>query len=311
MTDGTRDEPQGVPVTILNLGSINVDHVYRVPRHVAPGETLSSEGLTRGLGGKGANQSVAVARAGGSVVHIGAVGPDADWALDILRGVGVDTAHVARVDAPTGHAIITVDRAGENAILVHRGANGAIARDSIGAALDGAGAGDWFLAQNETSLVPDAVAMARGRGLRVAYSAAPFEVGAVRAVLPHADLLVVNAIEASQARDAIPGFEAACGRLALVVTRGPEGATWRLGAEAEGWGAGTPRALDVPAPRVTPVDTTGAGDTFLGYLLAGIDGDGDVAAAMRRAARAAALQVTRPGAIDAIPRVDELDPVSL
>ena len=293
------------PLAIFNLGSINIDYVYRVPHHVSPGETLASEGLLRGLGGKGANQSVAAARAGGKVVHIGAVGEDADWAVAVLREAGVRTTHITRVAEPTGHAIITVDPAGENAILLFRGANGAIPRQTLANVLADAGDGDWFLLQNETALGLEAAELARERGLRIAYSAAPFEIDAVQRILPLTDLLVVNAIEAEQARKQVPNFDAHCERMALVITRGAEGATWMRGPEASL--DGTPDQLDIPAVPAEAVDTTGAGDTFLGYLLAGLDRGGGVERSMRLAAAAASIQVTRPGAINAIPTMDEVE----
>ncbi|MBN2907181.1 MAG: ribokinase, partial [Rhodobacteraceae bacterium] len=120
-------------MTVFCLGSINADHVYAVLRLPAPGETIAAHQMTTGLGGKGANQSAAAALGGAQVVHIGAVGADGRWAVERLAQFGVDIAHVSTVAGPTAHAIITVDPAGENAIVVFPGANarqdeGAIAR---------------------------------------------------------------------------------------------------------------------------------------------------------------------------------------
>ncbi|SEM50461.1 ribokinase [Gemmobacter aquatilis] len=281
-------------MAIYNLGSINIDHVYRVPHLPAAGETLSALGYAQGLGGKGANQSVAAARAGACVYHIGAVGPGSDGVLAELAGYGVDLRHVAVGVEPTGHAIINVDPAAENSIVIYPGANRVLSGDMAGAALAGARAGDTLLVQNETSAQVEAAALAAARGMRVIYSAAPFEIAAVRAVLPQVSLLVMNEGEAAQLRAA----EGTLPPLDCLITKGAQGAEW-LSAGAE--------PLFMPAFKVTPVDTTGAGDTFIGTLAAALDLGLPREAAMRRAAAASALQVTRQGAAQAIPTAAEVD----
>lgn len=279
-------------MTIYNLGSINIDHVYRVPHLPGPGETLAASAYATGLGGKGANQSVAAALAGARVVHIGAVGAGADWALTAMRARGVDTSAVAQVGAATGHAIINVDNTGENAIVIHAGANQAQSRAAIAAALADAGPGDTLLLQNETSHQAAAAELARARGLRVIYSAAPFDVAAVRAVLAQVTVLVVNAVEAAQLEAALGVAVADLPVAAVVITRGALGADWIARGQA---------ALSVPAFPADPVDTTGAGDCFTGSLAAALDAGERPEQAMRYAAAAAAIQVTRPGATDAMP----------
>lgn len=122
-------------MAIFNLGSVNIDHVYHVPHLPLPGETLASTDFNSGLGGKGANQSIAIGRAGGVVNHIGAVGPEGGWTREILRGAGVNVEHLHTVEAPTGHAIINVDDAGENAIVLFGGANIALTKTLIDTAL--------------------------------------------------------------------------------------------------------------------------------------------------------------------------------
>ena len=285
-------------MAVWTLGSINLDHFYSVPHLPAPGETLAATGHMTGLGGKGANQSVAAARAGATVHHIGAVGPDGGWARDRLAGFGVDVAHVATVEAPTAHAIINVDPAGENAIVIFPGANAQQSAERIKAALAGAASGDLMLLQNETSHQPQAARLARAQGLRVVYSAAPFDSGAVQAMLPVTDILVMNAVEATQLQAALGVALADLQVPDIVITRGAKGAEWhRRGADP----------VTAPAFRVTPADTTGAGDCFTGSLAAALDAGMDRAAAMRFAAAAAALQVTRPGTAEAMPTRPEVD----
>jgi ribokinase len=289
-------------MTIFNLGSINADLVYRLPHLPQPGETLASTGFSRGLGGKGANMSVAAARAAARCVHIGAVGADGAWMIERLLEYGVDTRHVETVVGPSGHAVIMVDDAGENAIVLHPGANRAL-EPALLEALDEGGAGDIFLFQNETSLQKEAAERALDRGMRVVHAAAPFDAAAVTAVLPTLDMLILNAVEAEQLSAATGLRLTALPVRDVIVTRGPEGCDWH---DAD---AGTVRHFD--ALPVTPVDTTGAGDTFTGYLLAGLDRGMPMAQAIGLATKAAALMVTRHGTADVIPDLREVQDLSL
>ncbi|MDR0809772.1 MAG: ribokinase [Gemmobacter sp.] len=281
-------------MAVYNLGSINIDHVYHVPHLPRPGETLPALDYAQGLGGKGANQSVAVARAGAVCRHIGAIGPNSDWILAILAEAGADLRQVIRVEVPTGHAIIYVSPDAENNIVLFSGANRMVSPDQVTAALMEAAPADSLLLQNETSSQMEAARQAQGRGMRVVYSAAPFEIAALRLVLPYVSLLVMNEVEAQELREA----EGALPPVDCLITWGARGAEWISA------GAGP---LFMPAFPVVPVDTTGAGDTFIGTLVAGLDLGLDRRSAMRRAAAASALQVTRPGAVAAIPTAAEVD----
>jgi ribokinase len=286
-------------MTVWNLGSINIDRFYDVPHIPAPGETLAATDVRTGLGGKGANQSVAAARAGASVRHIGAVGPEGGWAVDRMRNYGVATDDVLMMDVPTGHAIINLAADGENAIVIFGGANMAMPAAHVTRALDGAQHGDVLLLQNETRHQAEAARAGRKRGLHVLYSAAPFDAAAVAEVLPHISLLLLNSVEAAQLEAALSTRLRDLPVPEIIVTRGADGADWldtRGGATAH-----------APAPRVDAFDTTGAGDTFAGYLAAGLDAGEGIEAAMRRAAAASALKVTRKGTADAIPSAAEVD----
>lgn len=284
-------------MAIWNLGSINIDHVYRLDSLPQPGETLASRGYSVGLGGKGANQSVAAARAGSVVRHLGAMGAGDPWVLERLSAAGVDCGGVqCLAGEATGHAIILLDAAAENAIVLHPGANRAIDEAALTAALAPVGPSDSLLLQNETNGQVPAARAARARGARVIYSAAPFDLAALRAVLPHASVLAMNAGEAAQLFAALPGDLPVEG---LLITKGAEGAEYR-----------DLRAGQVhrqAAFRVEAVDTTGAGDTFAGYFAAALDQGAEIAAALRLAAAASALKVTRAGAGDAIPTRAEVE----
>jgi ribokinase len=286
-------------VTIWNLGSINVDLIYRVPHIPQPGETLAATGKQTFLGGKGANMSVAAARAGATVRHIGAVGQDGDWAVQRLASYGVDTSKIAKLDADTGEAIIAVSDDGENSIIISPGANRAILPQMVGAALSAASSGDWVVTQNETSAQVDALSTARANGLHAAYAAAPFEAASVLTALPHIDLLILNQVEMEQLAAALGKGAGDLGVAHVVVTLGAEG--------SDLYSAGAPAAVRFPAHKVTPIDTTGAGDTFTGYLLAGLDRGEPIETALNRAGKAAAIMVTRLGTADVIPTLAEVD----
>jgi ribokinase len=241
--------------------------------------------------------SVAAARAAARVVHIGAVGADGRWAVERLLEYGVDTRCISEVGVPTGHAIICVDDQGENSIVLLAGANHAITEDVIGAALSDASAGDSFLTQNETNGQITANRMAKELGLRVVYAAAPFEAAAVEAVLPFLDLLVLNEVEAAQLVSETGTNIEDLPVSDIVVTKGSEGCDWHHKGAA-------PEMFE--AFEVTPVDTTGAGDTFTGFLVAGLDRGMPMAQAITLGMRAGALMVTRVGTADVIPDLKEL-----
>jgi len=281
---------------IFNLGSINIDHTYRVPHFPKPGETLLSDSYIKGLGGKGANQSIAIARAGGQVAHIGAIGIEALWARDMLAEAGVGVAEIAVLESPTGHAIINVDKSGENCITLFAGANILVSEGQISAALSAAKPGDWLLLQNEVNNAVFAAKLARAKGLKIAYVAAPFAAGKVREMLPYVDLLSVNEGEAAAVCAALGVSEDEIPVAKLLVTRGSVGVSYRDDGQT----------YTQPVFPVTPKDTTGAGDTFTGYFLAELDAGKAPQEALRMAAAAAAIQITRVGTSEAIPLREEV-----
>jgi ribokinase len=278
-------------MTIWNLGSINNDIVYAVPHIPAPGETLASTGRETFLGGKGANMSVAAARAAAQVRHIGAVGADGKELVQRLLEYGVDTRFIATLDTETAQAIIMVDTEGENAIVLHPGANHEVPQATLQSALAEAQTGDWLVMQNETNLQRTAAEMGRKLGLKVAYAAAPFSVERVEAVLEHLDFLILNAVEAAQLKEATGKDLGALPVKDVIVTLGADGADWYSAAGVEHFDA-------IP---VTPVDTTGAGDTFTGYVLACLDRGQSMAQSIQTATKAGAIMVTRHGTADVIP----------
>ena len=286
-------------MNILNFGSLNIDLVYQVEHIARPGETIASSSHQVFAGGKGANQSAALARAGARVFHAGQVGPDGQWLVDKLAGLGVDVQHIRVGDVPTGHAIIQVDHHGQNSIVLFAGANTQIDRGAIDAALSRFDRGDILLLQNEINDVSYIIAAASERDLTICLNPAPFGPEVRAYPLGLVDLLIVNETEASGLASAseLAALAALCPRAQIALTLGAAGAQYRSPTER----------FHLPAPQVEAVDTTGAGDTFIGYFLQGLTASMTARDAMARAVQAAALCVTRPGAMDSIPTIDEVD----
>ena len=276
-----------------NLGGINLDLVYQVPHFPAPGETLMSTDFQRYPGGKGLNQSVAMARAGASVVHIGACGADADFCLQELIDAGVQLA-VDQTRPVSGQGVIYIDPTGENQIVVLPAANLEITQQQIRQGLESMNSQDWLVLQNETNLQVQAATLAHSLGARVAYSAAPFEFEALSQVLPYVDVVAMNQGESEQAIKTL-GSQPEQWGCQVLITLGSQGSKFFDGQQ---WFAQA-------AVEVVPVDTTGAGDTFFGYFIAHLDQAGPQQA-LKLASLASAIQITRPGAASAIPRLDEL-----
>jgi ribokinase len=287
----------------LVFGSLNIDYVYRVPHFVQRGETLASDSLQRFSGGKGLNQAVALSRAGVETWMAGAVGEDGTFLLEELRSAGVDTRYVEHTPVPTGHAIIQNTPDGDNCILLYGGANRSITPEQAAAVIGDFAPGDLLLVQNEISSLLPVMHRGKEHGLHVALNPSPMETTAIRAVLPYADTLLLNRIEAVQLleEEASPEellrlLRERFGCSEIVLTLGGEGAL--LLREAQ--------ILRQAAFPVKAVDTTGAGDTFTGFFLAALLQGEDAAFALRAAAAAAALAVTRKGASPSIPDREEV-----
>jgi ribokinase len=287
---------------ILNIGSINIDYVYSVERFVRPGETIASRSLSVFPGGKGLNQSVALARAGGSVCHAGRVGPDGLGMLGIMRDAGVDVGHVDTTGSATGHAIIQVNDAGENCIILHAGANHEIDVERVRRALSDFGEGDFAVFQNEVNDVPLMMKAAADRGLRVAFNLAPFGPEIRDYPLDAVDYFLVNETEgqgvsgASEPEDILREMSRAYPRAAVVLTIGRGGVLYRDARETLTHGI-----YDVPA-----VDTTAAGDTFTGFFISSIADGRPAATALRIASVASSLAVSRKGASSSVPTLAEV-----
>ncbi|MFB7057069.1 ribokinase [Streptomyces vinaceus] len=289
---------------IAVLGSTNMDLVAYVPKAPRLGETVTGTAFRTVPGGKGANQAVAAARSGGEVVMIGAVGAD-EFGVRLrsaLTAAGVETAALRTVEGASGTAHITVDDEGGNSIIVIPGANGGVTGLEAGDAAR-IGAADLLLLQLELPMeaVLAGASAARAQGVRTVLTPAPAR------MLPHellglVDLLVPNEHEAA----ALTGFTDPLGAAEALLREVPE-VVVTLGAAGALYAARGQEPLTVPAPRVRAVDTTAAGDTFVGALAVALGEGRPMPQALRWASAAAALSVQRPGAQDSMPTRAETD----
>ncbi|MDD5321557.1 MAG: ribokinase [Methylococcales bacterium] len=288
---------------VLNFGSINVDHVYTVEHFVRPGETLSCQEYRRFAGGKGLNQSIALAQAGACVYHAGKVGAADTWLKTLMEDKGVDTQFVETINGPSGHAIIQVNTAGENSIVIVGGANHLMSGSDVQRIVANFGADDYLLIQNEVNAVPQIIRSAKVKGLTIVFNPAPMSSQVLNYPLGLVDILVVNETEArSLAGEIEPKaiYESLSHRypnMAVVLTMGHKGAAY-FSSQAQ---------FCQPAEKVHVVDSTGAGDTFIGFFLAELIKTNDPKAALACASHAAAICVTRHGAAESIPSRRELE----
>ena len=288
---------------VLNFGSLNIDHVYCVDHFVRPGETLESLNYSVFCGGKGLNQSVALARAGVKTAHAGKIGRDGIFLKEFLEESGALTSHILIGNTPTGHACIQIDANGQNSIILYGGANTEISDDEIISILDTAAPGSWLLLQNEINSIPFIINEAKKRELKIAFNPAPCSDDVRNYPLNKVDLIFVNEIEAAQLSSCCGNFEDIADAMQkmlpqtqIVMTLGENGAYYLAGG----------KRIFTPAVKTDVVDTTGAGDTFCGYFLASLLRGHAPEKAMDYAARAAAITVSRPGAGISIPCAREI-----
>lgn len=289
-------------MNVLNIGSLNLDHVYHVDHILLPGETEESSSRNTFLGGKGMNQSCALAKAGVEVYHAGLIGADGEVFLEACQEYGIHSEYIRTVEAHTGHTIIQVDQEGQNSILLFGGANQCLTQDYVDEVLGHFGAEDLLLLQNEVNLLPYMVDRAYEKGMRIALNPSPFNKKLDAVDLSKVSIFLLNEVEGFQItgeRDADQILEKLLGRFPkaqIMLTLGKEGAVY----------ADREKKVFQPIFPVNVVDTTAAGDTFTGYFLAGLSEGLPIEEVLRRSAKASSIAVGRAGAIPSIPSLEEV-----
>lgn len=290
---------------VLNFGSLNIDYVYKLDHFVRKGETISSEALNVYSGGKGLNQSVALAKAGAQVWHAGQIGEDGRFLLDVLRDAGADVTYVKISDkVRTGNAIIQNDHEGDNCIILYGGTNQAISEEQIDEVLTHFSKGDYLVLQNEINNLPYLVDCAYARGMKIALNPSPMDSKLHEVDLTKISIFLLNEVEAADLTGADPenpdallaALQGHFPKAEIVLTLGSQGSVYTNGEVTVHQGI----------YKVKAVDTTAAGDTFSGFFLSGIIHGLEPADALDLAARASAIAVSRPGAAPSIPTLEEV-----
>lgn len=292
-------------MNILSFGSLNLDKVYRVEHFVRPGETISGLSMEEHCGGKGLNQSIAMAKAGGHVWHAGCVGlGDGAPLLHALQESGVDISLVRQLDCPTGHAMIQVDQGGQNCILLYGGANQQITREQIDQTLDQFQPGDLLVLQNEINNLAYLMESAFQKGMTLVLNPSPMDQAILSLPLERVRYFLLNEVEAGE----LCGEETDESQYPqLLLDRFPDSRiVLTLGAKGCIYQDAHCR-IEQPAYKVDTVDTTAAGDTFTGYFLASISKGIPVKEALKKASKAAAISVSRRGASVSIPTPEEVE----
>ena len=288
---------------VLNIGSLNIDYVYSVPHIVKPGETLASTGMNIYPGGKGINQSVALAKAGAQVYHCGLIGEDGRLFLDVCREYGVNSDYIKIIDEKSGHTIIQVDANAENCILLYGGANQQFTEEYVDEVISAFDKGDVLLLQNEVNMIPYIVDKAYEKGMLIALNPSPFNDSLNEVDMSKIGIFLLNEVEGGQITGVSSPDEIIDKLLEMypsakiVLTLGSDGAIY----------ADSSTRVRQPVFSVKAVDTTAAGDTFTGYFITGMLEGMDISDTLRMSAKASSIAVTRKGAIPSIPYRKEVE----
>ena len=289
---------------VLNFGSLNYDYVYEMEHFVQPKETISSIGYGRNFGGKGLNQSIALAKAGIDTYHAGRVGADGQDFIDYLNKYGVKTNYLLKDDnEATGHAIIQVCQ-GQNCIILHGGANQKVDHKQIDEVLANFDEGDVLLLQNEISSIDYIIDKAHEKKMKIVMNAAPMDDKVFTYPLDKVDMFIVNEVEAKglvqspsdDINKIIQLVQLEYSNKEVVLTVGEKGAYFIHDKEV----------IHEEALKVDVVDTTAAGDTFTGFFLASYLIDDNPTKALRIATKASSITVQGKGAAQSIPSIQDL-----
>lgn len=287
---------------VYSLGSLNIDYVYSVDHFVTPGETISSNGMNIFPGGKGLNQSIALARAGAKVIHGAVLGNDGSFLRETLSESGVDVSRIKMVDSSSGHAIIQVDKSGQNCILLFAGTNHFITDEYVEEFLADAEENDIILLQNEVNNLNGIFEAAKAKGLQIAFNPSPFNDAVTNLPLKYVKWWFCNEVEGAELFGSdspemiAKNFKERYPLSNLILTLGKDGCRF-INEDCD---------LYQPIFETKVVDTTAAGDTFTGYFLASVIDGKPIPKALENASKASSITVSRAGASVSIPYNNEI-----
>lgn len=287
---------------VLNFGSLNIDHVYKVNTIVKPGETIDSEGKEVFFGGKGLNQSIALAKAGLEVIHAGTVGQDANALIEFCQDNGIDTTYLRKINSDTGHTVIQVDSQAQNCIILFGGANRQQDKEFVDQVLSQFGNGDILILQNEINELPYIIDKAYEKDMQIILNPSPYNSRLEECDLSKVSIFILNEIEGQELsgekepQSILEGIRRKYPRSKVLLTLGKDGAFY-----SDGEFTHFQNIFQVEA-----VDTTAAGDTFTGYYVAGLINKLTIPESMELAAMASALAVSKKGASASIPYMNEV-----
>ena len=282
---------------VLNMGSLNIDYVYSVDHIILPGETEATGSRNTYLGGKGMNQSCALAKAGVEVYHGGLIGEDGQAFLAACREYGIHADFIRTVDGPSGHTIIQIDKNAQNSILLFGGANQKFTEAFIDEVLSYFDSSDILLLQNEINLLPLVVDKAYEKGMTIALNPSPFNEKLDGVDMGKISIFLLNEVEGFQ----ITGLREPEAILKALLERYPHAKiVLTLGKDGAVYADATQKHYQPIIP-VKAVDTTAAGDTFTGYFLAGLMEGMSIPDTLLMSAKAASIAVSREGAVPSIP----------
>lgn len=287
---------------VLNFGSLNLDYVYQMETILIPGETQTAKNRNTFCGGKGLNQSIALAKAGIPVYHAGMIGEGGEILLETCLENGVNTEFIKKIDGPCGHTVIQVDKNAQNCILLFGGSNRSITREFVDEVLSNFEKGDIILLQNEVNELDYIIDSAYEKGMMIILNPSPYDSALDACDLSKISLFLVNEIEGYQItgekepEKILAKIKEIYPKAKIVLTLGGDGSVYQdeTGVYHQG------------IYKVKAVDTTAAGDTFTGYFISSILDGMPVQEGLKLAAKASAIAVSRPGATASIPLREEV-----
>ena len=287
---------------ILVFGSTNIDHNYRLDHIARPKETISAESYEVHAGGKGLNQAIAFAKTGSHVWFAGLVGNDAAMLIDTMKKFNVDLEYLRQVDKPNGHAIIQLDSNGENSIFLYRGTNGQITEEYVDEVLEHFSEGDYLILQNEINMLNYIILQAKKKGMVILMNPSPCDDSVMALPLEHIDYFFINEVEGA----ALTGKQNTEDILAAMLRKYPNSHTiLTLGSDGAYYSDAS-HCCHQSAFKVKAIDTVGAGDTFMGYFCYGLSQGFSPEECLLLATKASSITVTRLGAADSIPSLQEI-----